>query len=97
MRGKRSALLLVGLVILGSLTVLYARHRVYVGYCTGEWGEGGDLLHYVFQCSCPQSMENIRVSTLGICSHANFGGNLYKPPIMVSLAPRVNWGGYKEI
>jgi hypothetical protein len=55
MQRKRSKL--PGIVI----TTLVVIAVLYIGYCTGAWGKDNNLLQYLFQCSCPQTLENIRV------------------------------------
>jgi hypothetical protein len=59
---KRRALLKPTLLWAG-IVMLVAVAVLYVGHCTGVLGDV-PLLHYVFQCSCPQSMENVRIQRL---------------------------------
>lgn len=58
MRGRKLVLLWSGIIIFGCLVTLY------IGHCTGVWGENDYLPHYFFQCACPRSMENIRIQKL---------------------------------
>lgn len=58
MKRGGSNLLWIGLIILMMIAVLY------IGYCTGAWGKDDNLLQSLFQCSCPQALESIRVRKL---------------------------------
>ena len=55
MQRKWLKLLGIGIIILLVIAVLY------IGYCTGALKRDDNLLQYVFQCSCPRILENIRV------------------------------------
>jgi len=55
---RRMPVLPRGCVVLLALAVF-----LYIGHCTGLLGDI-PLLHFIFQCSCPRFMENIRVKTL---------------------------------
>lgn len=58
MQREWSKLLWIGIIAVIMIVILY------LGYCTGVLGQGKSLLHYVFQCSCPKALENIRVQQL---------------------------------
>jgi hypothetical protein len=61
LRWRDRALLKAGTITLAGLVVFLA--VLYVGHCTGALGDV-PLLHYIFQCACPRSLENIRIRKL---------------------------------
>lgn len=79
MRRKGLVLLLVGIIIL--LGCLAGGYGLYVGHCTGA--VDSPWLRYTFQCSCPKSMENIRIQKL-YSEHAEI---MFSPCENVRLIP----------
>jgi hypothetical protein len=78
----RPVLFLVGIIILlGCLGCLAGGYGLYVGHCTGA--VDSPWLRYAFQCSCPQSMENMRVQKL-YSEHAEI---MFSPCENVRLIP----------
>lgn len=88
MQGKKGKLFKAGiitLIILVGLTVLY------VGHCRGMLGKRSRLLRYAFQCSCPQSWENIRYQRL-YSEHAEI---MFSACDQYNVGPIPSPSGYK--